>query len=114
VLTICLNSCNGRDIILPVIDNHERCASFIEEIKPGIFTGKCRCHEYQVSEEYIGRVGDSYDEKLSYCSNKISFSPTTWSNEYLYFFDEIFFMRSKSRQKARRNLYNREVEKVFE
>jgi len=99
---ICLSSCKGTDITLPTITNHERCVPFIKEIEPGIYKGKCRCHEYQVSEEFIGRVSDSYDEPLKYCSNKISFSPTTWSDEYLYFFDEIYFMRQKSRTKPRR------------
>ena len=105
LLTICLEGCTGTQIILPKIQNHERCSSFIEEISPNIYSGKCRCHEYQVSQEYIGRVGESYDRPLTYCSKQIQFSATTWAGEYLYFFDEIFFMRENSRTKARSNKY---------
>ena len=114
LLTICLSSCRGVNIVLPVIQNHERCASFIEEIEPGIYSGKCRCQEYQISKQYIGRVGESYDQPLTYCSKRVSFSAQTWSDQYLYFFDELFFMHSKNNQKARTNQYEREIEDLDE
>lgn len=99
LLMICLNGC--QSITLPKINDHERCSSLIKEIENGVYEGKCRCHIYRVSKDFIGRVSESYDEPLTHCSNKIQFSPTTWSDEYLYFFDEIFFMHTNSKTEPR-------------
>lgn len=108
LLTICLSSCKVPKIVLPKIINHERCSSFIQEVSPNLYSGKCRCHEYAVTPDYTGRVGESYDKPLTYCSNQVQFSATTWSDEYLYFFDEVFFMVSQKKPKARPNQYDRE------
>ena len=113
VLTICLNGCKGSDITLPKIQDHERCIPLIIEVESGLYRGKCRCHEYEVSIENIGRVSEAVDYDLTYCSKRGTFSPSTWSNEYLYFFDELFFMKKRSRTKARRNKNRRKTEKFF-
>lgn len=113
LLTIFLESCQSINIKLPIIENHERCSSFIVEVEDNLYSGKCRCHEYQVSEDYIGRIGESYDKPLDYCSKQVQFSARTWSEEYLYFFDEIFFMKKYKKQNARDNKYNRVIEDFF-
>lgn len=101
LLTICLESCKMPRIILPTIKDHERCSAFIIEIEDELFEGKCRCHQYRISEKFIGRISESYDLPLTYCSNQVQFSATTWSDEYLYFFDELFFMKENKRAQAR-------------
>lgn len=106
LLTTCLNACDAKDVVitLPYLKNHDRCAPFIQRIgDTNTYTGKCRCQTYQVAPIYTGPLGESYDMPLEYCSNRVSFKPTVWSDEYLYFFDEIFFMARTHNPTARRN-----------
>jgi hypothetical protein len=40
---------------------------------------KCRCHTYEINEEYIGRIGASYDKPLQYCDKLVGFTPVNWT-----------------------------------
>lgn len=50
----------------------ERCVLSIEYYK-------CRCHKYEVTQEHIGRVGDSYDKPYEYCDKLVGFRPSDWA-----------------------------------
>ena len=69
---VCLSSCVG----IPPKRNvtTERCVPIIEQIPESIdrYTGYCRCHAYIIGDQ-IGRISDSYDKPLNYCSKIIGF-----------------------------------------
>ena len=57
-----LNSCKSFDTTV------ERC---VNDQSFGI----CRCHDYRISNQFIGRVSESRNEPLNYCDRRVSFSP---------------------------------------
>lgn len=62
-----LTGCSDFDITV------ERCVPVVEGREDF-----CRCHKYRISDEFIGRSGESRDEPLRYCSRFVSFSPDDW------------------------------------
>jgi len=78
---ICLNT--GCDkVTLPTIENQERCVLSLEY-------NKCRCHEYAVTRQVIGRVSPSEDKPIEYCENLVGFKASSWV-KYVLWFEEIF------------------------
>lgn len=77
-LSSCVNIPPKRNITT------ERCVPVIEQIPESIdrYTGYCRCHKYVMGDQ-IGRVSDSYDKPLNYCSKIIGF-PKYVSEVYPY------------------------------
>lgn len=73
-LSLILLSTSLTSCAFPELDNPiERCSMFLEEVADNVYTGKCRCHLFEVTEDHIGRVGESYDESLAYCDRGIIF-----------------------------------------
>lgn len=86
LLTIFLSSCNSFP--WPKPKDKERCGIFLEKVQENLWKGKCRCHQYRISREEIGRVSESVDHDLSYCSRLVGFNPSTWA-ELVSWFQEI-------------------------
>lgn len=63
ITCLSLSSCKNQTFDITV----ERCFPVTE-------FNKCRCHEYRISDEYTGRVSDSYDKSLNYCTRFVAFS----------------------------------------
>lgn len=76
VSIIFLSSCVG----IPPKRNitTERCVPYIEQIPDSIdrYTGFCRCHSYIIGDK-IGRVSESRDRPLNYCSKIVGFTKYT-------------------------------------
>ncbi len=83
VITLLFLLLSGCDkIVLPKLDDHERCVVSIEH-------SVCRCHIYRVSGEKIGRVSDSINKPLEYCDKLVGFNIDTWGSYFLWF-HEVF------------------------
>jgi hypothetical protein len=86
LLTICLSvlilaSCKSG---FPTIEPQERCFMVLETELDQTYTGYCRCHMYQWSSSYIGRVSESVNHELSYCDKMGGFSPESVGNIYIW------------------------------
>lgn len=70
-LIVCLSSCETAP---KRFIQTERCVPVIEQIPETIdrYTGYCRCHGYQFGEN-TGRITESYDKPLNYCSKSVAF-----------------------------------------
>ena len=93
--TIYLSSCVG--IPPKRFVRTERCVPVIEQIVGTIdrYTGYCRCHEYQFGEN-TGRVSESYDKPLNYCSKIVGF-PKYVSEVYPFILEwEVFLKQQES------------------
>lgn len=66
VLSITLTSCKMPETEV------ERCVQSIKYYK-------CRCHNYEITSQHIGRVGASYDKPFEYCDNLVGFKPSNWA-----------------------------------
>ena len=65
----------------------ERCVIHIADER-GIITdsegrefslkSKCRCHQYEITSDHIGIVGESKDYDILYCQDGILFRPESW------------------------------------
>ena len=38
----------------------------------------CICSDYEINENYIGRLGDTYDMPYSHCHKLVGFTPNNW------------------------------------
>lgn len=98
ILIISISSCqNMPQLSAPI----ERCGIFLEQLGEEIYSGKCRCHQYQIDQENIGRVSESIDYPLNYCKNSIVFRGDSWI-ELRTWFEELFFWWENMRRKAKR------------
>lgn len=76
----------------------ERCVPVIEQIPDSIdrYTGYCRCHDYQFGEN-TGRISDSRDKPLTYCSKAVSF-PQYVRDIYPFILEwEVFLKQQESK-----------------
>lgn len=77
LLMILFNSCQK----FPELKNPiTRCGMFITRLGENTYSGKCRCHEYQINFQsgIFRRVSDSKDFPLDQCHKYISMSPDDW------------------------------------
>jgi hypothetical protein len=98
-----LSSCNFPQLKTPV----ERCVTRIKKIEnANLYRGYCRCHPYEISRDYVGRAGDSYNKPLEYCDNQVGFPPVkngwprvrAWMDLIFDWLDE-YHPRNKGRTK---------------
>ena len=80
LLIICLSGCSK--IILPTVKDQERCVLSLKY-------NKCSCHQYRVSKDTVGRVGETVHHSIEHCENLVGFSPMSFI-EYVLFFEEVF------------------------
>jgi len=74
ILILCLvflTSCQA-----PEIRDRERCVIVLGNLNISAY---CRCHQYKISKDFVGRIGDSYNKKLDYCDRMIGFRPDEWA-----------------------------------
>jgi len=76
----------------------ERCVIFLKEVEEDIYSGKCRCHEYEITLDNIGRVSESFDRPLNYCDRYVAFKPSESWTELRAWFEELIFWENQ-RQK---------------
>lgn len=96
----CLNGCQA----FPTFNNEdpvERCFPYIQAAGEGLYSGKCRCHQYLVKNGHVGRVSDSVDRPLDYCHKFASFSPDSWV-EFVNWFESIFKYVNRAKKEFRR------------
>ena len=85
-LTIFLSSCRG---LPPKIETRPRCGLFLQH--EGhidgklVFSGKCRCRNYEWTRDRIGGVGESFDVGLEQCKGLVGWTPDEWQGLYLDF-----------------------------
>ena len=41
---------------------------------------KCRCHDYQISRDGVGRVSSSVDRPVAYCEGAVAFPEDSWAD----------------------------------
>lgn len=86
LLMICLNSCYT---LPPKIRTQPQCAIFLtyEGQIDGkeVYSGKCRCRNYEFKRSRIGSVGASWDEGISSCNKILGWKPDRWRELYLDF-----------------------------
>ena len=97
LLMISLSSCQMPQLEAPI----ERCGPFIQKVDENLYQGKCRCHSYQIDEDFIGRISESQDYPLEYCSNSVVFRGDAWT-ELRTWFEDLFFWYEQGRKKLRR------------
>lgn len=89
VLMISLSSCRSIPLMKDPI---ERCAIRLTYLGNETYSGKCRCHLYEITPENIGRVSESIDYSLEYCDRFVALRPSTsWAELRTWFEDLIFF-----------------------
>lgn len=99
--TIFLSSC--APIEIPTLEKPiERCALFLEEIEESIYKGKCRCHDYEISRDHIGRVTESIDMPLSYCNKFVALRPSTSWAELRTWFEALFFWENQTNKSIKK------------
>ena len=80
LLTISISGCKD-DLLV------ERCPVQVE-------FQTCRCHDYKITRQFIGRVSDSRDNPLEYCDRHVSFS----TEDYIKILEALEEERPKSRE----------------
>ena len=94
-----LSSC--RSFPWPKEDT-ERCVIFLTPVQveeKTLWDGKCRCHAYRISKEFLGRSGESYDMPVEYCKRLTGFRPETWTDFFVPWFQEIQIWDSQNKGK---------------
>ncbi len=68
----------------------ERCTLFINRIdESDNYSGKCRCHDYRISQKFLGRVSEPIDHPVEYCKRLVGFRPTEWTDFFVSWFEEL-------------------------
>ena len=102
-LGIFLISSGCSTVQLPQLADQERCVISIE-------LNKCRCHQYRVSPEKVGRVSDSVDRPVEYCERFVGFSPDSWV-EFVLWLEETFeAVNDANEQKLTRPVLEHEMD----
>lgn len=86
-LMISLEGCNFPELKEPL----ERCVLKLEY-------SRCRCHQYEISKDNIGRVGDSIDHPIEYCSRLVGFRPDEWGTLRLWFEGIFLWLKDKEEE----------------
>jgi len=73
-LIICLNQFGCKDFE----KNVERCTLNVIE-------KECYCHMYQISPQYVGKIGETKTYQLEYCDKLVGFQLDDWNDVYEVF-----------------------------
>ena len=92
ILTISISSCKT----LPLLkEPFVRCGAYLKEKSPGLYSGKCRCHLYEITPDNIGRISESKDYPLNHCNNSVVLRPVeswaplrTWWEDLMFFYNQ--------------------------
>ena len=100
---ISLSSCKNIPLLEEPI---ERCGIYLERLGEDTFSGKCRCHLYEITPDNIGRISESVDYGLEYCDRFVAFKASgSWAELRTWFEDLIFFYnQNKSNKKIIKEL----------
>lgn len=96
ILTISLSSCQNIPILKEPI---ERCSIFLERLGENTFSGKCRCHLYEITPDNIGRVSESIDHGLEYCDRHVTLKASTSWTELRGWFEELMILYNQNKER---------------
>lgn len=98
VLTGFLSSCRG----IPPKSNLtiERCFLVLQDemsMEDGgwSYTGYCRCHNWSITKDSIGRSSESVNKPLLYCDKKGGMSAEDWGKTSLFLEDWRLYLRKQ-------------------
>ncbi len=99
LLIISTSCCSSSVEKMPVLKYPvERCGIFLKKLEGETYTGKCRCHNYEITEKFIGRISKSVDHPLSYCKNHVVFNPASAWVKLRTWLEELFFWNNQIRE----------------
>lgn len=80
----------------------ERCGIFLEQLGEDTFTGKCRCHLYEITPDNIGRISESVDHSLKYCDRFVAFKASGSWTELRTWFEDLMFLYNQNKKKIKK------------
>jgi len=79
----------------PEIRDRERCLIVLRKDN---ITPRCRCHQYHIGRDKVGKVGDSYNKPLEYCDRLVGFRPDEWALLYTDIVELMEWVNDKADQ----------------
>lgn len=98
-LMIFLSSCQQ----IPILKQpFERCVIYLEQLGEDTYSGKCRCHQYEITPDNIGRISDSIDKPLNYCDRFVALKASGSWTDLRSWFGDLMFLYNQNRDKIER------------